>query len=84
MNLFKWKTYCIPQFELKAKNSGIYLLDRHYDYCFQYSTNSRPQCQCNLASYLGLLTTAFVVCSTNVGEGLVKLSHVQWRTWTWN
>ena len=24
---------------------------------------------------------AFVACSTNAGEGLVKLSHVQWRTW---
>ena len=24
----------------------------------------------------------FVACSTNAGEGLVKLSHVQWRTWT--
>jgi len=30
-----------------------------------------------LASYPGLLTPAFVACSTNVGEGLVKLSHVQ-------
>jgi len=36
----------------------------------------------NLASYQGLLTQAFVACSTNAGEGLVKLSHVQWRTWT--
>jgi len=26
-----------------------------------------------LASYPGLLTPAFVACSTNVGEGLVKL-----------
>jgi len=24
----------------------------------------------------------FVACSTNAGEGLVKLSHVVWRTWT--
>ena len=36
----------------------------------------------HLASYPGLLAPAFVTCSTNVGEGLVKLSHVVWRTWT--
>jgi len=37
-----------------------------------------------LASYIDpdLLAPAFVACSTNVGEGLVKLSHVQWHTWT--
>ena len=37
-----------------------------------------------LASYPGLLAPVFVACSTNVhtGEGLVKLSHVVWRTWT--
>ena len=35
-----------------------------------------------LASYPGLLTPAFVACSTNAGEGLVKLSHVVWCTWT--
>ena len=35
-----------------------------------------------LASYPGLLTPAFVACNTNAGEGLVKLSHVVWRTWT--
>jgi len=29
-----------------------------------------------VASYPGLLAPAFVACSTNVGEGLVKLSHV--------
>ena len=29
-----------------------------------------------LASYPGLLAPAFVACSTNAGEGLVKLSHV--------
>jgi len=29
-----------------------------------------------LASYPGLLNQAFVACSTNVGEGLVKLSHM--------
>ena len=28
-----------------------------------------------LASYLGLLAPAFVACSSNAGEGLVKLSH---------
>ena len=35
-----------------------------------------------LASYPGLLAPAFVACNTNAGEGLVKLSHVLWRTWT--
>ena len=35
-----------------------------------------------LASYPGLLTPSFVTCSTDVGKGLVKLSHVQRRTWT--
>ena len=30
-----------------------------------------------LASYPGLLTPACVTCSTNAGEGLVKLSHMQ-------
>jgi len=35
-------------------------------------------CTHDLASYPGLL--AFVACSTNVGEGLVKLSHVHWHT----
>jgi len=39
-------------------------------------------CTANLASYPGLLTPAFVACRTNAGEGLVKLSHVVWRTWT--
>jgi len=29
-----------------------------------------------LVSYPGLLTPVFVACSTNMGEGLVKLSHV--------
>jgi len=37
---------------------------------------------CMVASYPGLLASAFVTCSTNAGEGLVKLSHVVWRTWT--
>jgi len=35
-----------------------------------------------LASYPGLLTPTFVACSTNAGEGLVKLSHMVWHTWT--
>jgi len=35
-----------------------------------------------LASYPGLFTPAFVAYRTNVGERLVKLSHVQWPTWT--
>jgi len=35
-----------------------------------------------LASYPGLLAPAYVACSTNAGEGLVKLSHVVGRTWT--
>jgi len=30
----------------------------------------------HIAPYPGLLTPAFVTCSTNAGEGLVKLSHV--------
>ena len=34
-----------------------------------------------VASYPGLFTPAFVTCNTNAGKGLVKLSHVQWRTW---
>jgi len=35
----------------------------------------------SLASYPGLLTPVFVACSTNTGEGLVKLSHMVWGTW---
>ena len=38
-------------------------------------------CTILIAKYPGLLTPAFVTCSTNVGEGLVKLIHVQWCTW---
>jgi len=34
-----------------------------------------------LASYPGLLTPAFVACNTSAEEGLVKLSHMQRRTW---
>jgi len=37
---------------------------------------------CEVASYPGLLNLAFVTCSTSVGEGLVKLSHMVWHTWT--
>ena len=29
----------------------------------------------------GLLAPAFVTCSTNAGEGLVKLRHMQWHTY---
>jgi len=36
----------------------------------------------DIASYPGLLTPAFVACSTNTEEGLVKLSHMVWHTWT--
>jgi len=36
---------------------------------------------CVLALYPGLLIPAFVACSISAGEGLVKLSHVVWRTW---
>ena len=32
-----------------------------------------------VASYPGLLTPAFVACSTNAGGG--KTNHVQWHTW---
>ena len=35
-----------------------------------------------LASYPGLLTTAFVTCSTNAGEGLAKLITCNDITWT--
>ena len=38
--------------------------------------------QDQLASYPGLLIPVFVACTTNVGEGLVKLSHLVWCTWT--
>jgi len=34
------------------------------------------RCCSEVASYPGLLAPAFVACSTNAGEGLVKLSHV--------
>ena len=37
--------------------------------------------QDQLASYPGVLIPAFVACTTNMGEGLVKLSHVVWCTW---
>jgi len=30
----------------------------------------------SIALYPGLLTPAFITCSINAGEGLVKLSHV--------
>jgi len=33
-------------------------------------------CDLDIASFPGLLAPAFVACSTNAGEGLVKLSHV--------
>jgi len=39
-------------------------------------------CRQLASSYPGLLAPAFVACSTNAGEGLVKLSHMVWRTWT--
>ena len=46
--------------------------------------SSQSLCCCCIvvASYPDLLAPAFVACSTNVGEGLVKLSHMVWRTWT--
>jgi len=40
----------------------------------------QQNCIQRVASYPGLLAPAFVTCGTNVGEGLVKLSHVVWRT----
>ena len=46
------------------------------------SSQEYSQMCLRVASYPGLLTPAFVACSTNAGEGLVKLSHLQWRTWT--
>ena len=49
-----------------------YNLIRHL---FMLSNEVRSQ---SLASYPDLLLTpVFVACSTNAGEGLVKLSHVQ-------
>jgi len=33
--------------------------------------------------YPGLLAPAYVACSTNAREGLVKPSHVVWCTWTY-
>jgi len=41
------------------------------------NTPARYVCCVVVASYPGLLTPAFVACSINVEEGLVKLSHVQ-------
>jgi len=38
-------------------------------------------CVVCVALYPGLLDPAFVACSTNAGEGLVKLSHMVWCTW---
>ena len=42
----------------------------------------------DLALYPGLVTPAFVACSTNTGEGLVKLIHAMtyldvWRSGTY-
>jgi len=48
--------------------------------CVMMCTNQ--QWCLSIALYPGLLTPAFVTCSTNMGEGLVKLSHVVWHTWT--
>jgi len=41
------------------------------------STSNVERSTSVIAPYPGL-TPAFVACSTNVGEGLVKLSHMQW------
>jgi len=49
-----------------------------------YQLFSDLYCLLGVASYPGLLTPAFVACSTNVGEGLVKLSHVQWYVEEWH
>jgi len=38
-----------------------------------YSATAFFQCRLMLASYPGLLVALFVACSTNTGEGLVKL-----------
>ena len=35
-----------------------------------------------LASPPGLVAPVFIACSANMGEGLVKLSHMQWCIWT--
>jgi len=47
------------------------------DFCWGcWSHSNTMYCTYSLASYPGLLAPAFVACSTNAGEGLVKLSHV--------
>jgi len=38
---------------------------------------TEDKCECSVTSYPGFLTPVFVACSSNAGEGLVKLSHVQ-------
>jgi len=43
----------------------------------QITSKVNTICCTQLASYPGLLTPAFVAFSTNMGEGLVKLSHMQ-------
>jgi len=61
---------------VQVKVSGSSQLEWH---CGQVvkALDCRPECpRFELASYPGLLTPAFVACSTNTGEGLVKLSHV--------
>ena len=47
-------------------------------FIFRYFHNQQDSCISGvyLASYPGLLNPAFVACSTNAEEGLVKLSHV--------
>jgi len=55
--------------------------------CLKDSSDFSQVCVCVcgviVALYPGLLAPAFVACSTNAGEGLVKLSHMVWRTWTY-
>jgi len=51
----------------------------HTNRCFHINCNLlNTKCGLGVASYPGLLTPVFVACSTNAGEGLIKLSHVPW------
>jgi len=51
------------------------MLGMQYKIRYEYFHSKRYSY--HLASYPGLLTPAFVTCSTDAGEGLVKLSHMQ-------
>jgi len=54
-------------------NLENFILENFYPLNFLFN---QTYCAYAVASYPGLLAPAFVACSTNAGEGLVKLSHV--------